>query len=466
MVVTFLCVPKSSKIFHPRKNRGIEAPRVASRIELRDCNRRLDLDYLEDKMEREASLENFSIAQDALLDKILRALKFVPNFDGSACNLTRFLNLCDTLVVTYAKPNPGNDVTNLALINGIINKITGAAARALSTNGAPQNWNGIRSTLINSFSDHRDESTLYTDLSQLTQGSDSPHIFYERIQNLLSTIITYIEVHDKLETTIQAKRTLYNSLALKTYLKGLEEPLGSRIRCMRPETLEVALQYAKDEMNIIYLQNKNTKRQNFTPQISSSPTLKPYRYDINPQYQKPFNLPRLNNGHHFNNNSYKPNMYQQQGPSRTQQMFKALPRSNMSTGFRIPPRQPIPMKNYPQPMSGISHPAARVLPPTQTGHDWRIHGNPPPNNYFKTRQINNNELNDPSFYSDYDYDYDEYPCDFQQYDPNYLPYDCSTSDQYNITEFTEQPETINSENNVPEPSKQDFPKDRKIVFPE
>lgn len=218
-------------------------------------------------MEGETSRARTIAEQDNLLDRILRALKFVPDFDGSACNLTRFLNLCDSLVITYGNPNPGNDVTNLALINGIINKITGNAARALATNGAPQNWNGIRNTLINSFSDHRDESTLYTDLSQLTQGSDSPHIFYERIQNLLSTIITYIEVHDQLETTVQAKRTLYNSLALKTYLNGLEEPLGSRIRCMRPETLEKALQYANKEINVIYLQNKNIKRSHFTPQV-------------------------------------------------------------------------------------------------------------------------------------------------------------------------------------------------------
>lgn len=177
---------------------------------------------------------------EEIINKIIRNLKFVPEFDGNPNTLIRFLTLCDKLVETYVNSEPGYELSNLALLNGILNKITGPAARTLTNNGIPRDWNGIRSTLINSFSDHRDETALYTDLSQLTQGADTPHVFYERVQNLLSYIMTYIELHDNLETTVISKKTLYSNLALKTYLKGLNEPLGSRIRCMRPTNLGTA----------------------------------------------------------------------------------------------------------------------------------------------------------------------------------------------------------------------------------
>ncbi|KAH9635048.1 hypothetical protein HF086_004402 [Spodoptera exigua] len=55
--------------------------------------------------------------------------------------------------------------------------------------------------------------------------------------------------------------------------------------------------------------------------------------------------------------------HQFQGPSKTQQAMRALPRADMSTGFRIPVRNK--PQNGPVPMSGISHPVARDLPLTR-----------------------------------------------------------------------------------------------------
>lgn len=176
----------------------------------------------------------------ATIDIVHKALRHVPEFDGNPNVLVRFLSLCDQLVQAYVNPAAGNELTNLYLLNGILNKITGAAGRTLATNGVPTTWQGIRDTLINNFSDHRDETALYTDLSLLNQGTDTPHVFYEKCQNLLSTIMAYVQLHEQVATTIDAKRTLYKNLALQTYVRGLNEPLGSRIRCMRPPTLEKA----------------------------------------------------------------------------------------------------------------------------------------------------------------------------------------------------------------------------------
>lgn len=377
------------------------------------------------------------VNQDEIINKIVKALRLVPEFDGNCNTLIRFLALCDKLVVNYINPAPGNELGNLALINGILNKITGAAARTLVTNGIPKDWNGIRSTLIHNFSDHRDESALYSDMSLLAQGSDTPQVFYERVQNMLSTIMTYVELHDSLETTVEAKRSLYKKLALQTFLKGLSEPLGSRIRCMRPPSLEKALEFAQEEMNIVYLQQK------LPPQHSR----KPFGQENQPSSSR--NFPPLH-AFNFRNPFIPQNMNNQpprpvQGPSRTQQMFRALPRSNMSTGFRIVPRQPQSPNNHPRPMSGISHPVARPLPPTR--QDWRIHGNPPPNNYFKTREINSNEIFDYS--EDYSYDgndFDSYYNDYVVHEPEY--------DTYQLTH--ENPDTQTTESDTANTNSQNF----------
>lgn len=310
-------------------------------------------------------------------------------------------------------PQPGNELNNSALLNGILNKITGRAAATLASNGIPRNWDGIRNALINSFSDHRDESALYTDLSMLSQRSDTPHIFYERVQNLLCTIMTYVELHESLPSTIEAKRELYKKLALQTYVRGLHEPLGSRIRCMRPETLEKALEFAQEELNVLYLKQKHTvqplfpRRQIGFNSFNNPQMMVPAQQNsLVPIYQNKsnFNPPQFANTYNANPSKFEP--YQPspifrppgQGPSRTQQMMRALPRSNMTTGFRIPQR--ISQQNFPKPMSGISHPNARILPPTPQ------------------QQINMNEIYDSDFYNDeylpdtfYDYYMTPEPCE-------------------------------------------------------
>lgn len=132
------------------------------------------------------------------LDSIYKALRVVPDFDGNPNTLTRFIRLCDQLVLTYVSNSPGAELTNLALLNGILNKVTGPAARTINTNCIPENWNGIRSALINNFSDQRDETALYNDLALLAQGSSTPQEFYERCQTLFSTIMTYVTLHETL----------------------------------------------------------------------------------------------------------------------------------------------------------------------------------------------------------------------------------------------------------------------------
>lgn len=364
---------------------------------------------------------------------IIKALRLVPEFDGNPHILTRFIKLCDQIVTAYNQPE--NNLANLYLINGILNKITGPAATTINSNGIPTDWPGIKSVLINNFSDQRDETTLYNDLAMQVQGSSSPQEFYDRCQTLFSTIMTYVTLHESVPTTISAKRDLYKKLTMQAYVRGLKEPLGSRIRCMRPESMEKALEFVQEEMNTLYLQQRNEgiskNAQPYNPKPVHVPMLMP-----KPQVPKPFTfgpvmkypMPQGPPRYPVNNTQYpKPNLQfnpnQPRMPSRTQQMFAAPPQNYNpnSNVFRLPPRH-FNTNPGPRPMSGVSHFTPKVLPPS--GHDWTKYGNPPPTNYFKSRDVNLNEC-----YT-YEHDYNDYNCYPVYYEPEHVFYD---SNSYSYT---------------------------------
>lgn len=414
------------------------------------------------------------MAQDDI-DVIYKSHRLLPEFDGNPHVLTRFINLCDRIVLAHFKVGPGHELNNLALINGILNKVTGPAARLINSGGISDNWNGIRSALINNFADHRDETALYSDLSMQTQGSSSPQEFYERCQNLYSTIMTYITLNETVLTTIEAKRILYSKLTLQAYLRGLKDPLGSRIRCMRPETMEKALEFVQEELNTLYLQQRNEgpSRKEWAQPSSSIPN---YNLPLDNFAQRmPIstpNVPGPSRPHILNNpgpsrpqpihptQGWKPhNMPQMQpprGPSRTQQMFRALPPNYnpQSNVFRMPNKPQQPSFNYgaPRPMSGVSPYVPKHLPPS--GHDWRKFGNPPPTNYFKTREVNFNDFEynyDPQYYYDYDqHDYYQDCTGYEQYPdvPNlYYNYESVPNYETSVVEEVDQDSAPKEEEN-------------------
>jgi hypothetical protein len=376
------------------------------------------------------------MAQDNI-DSIFKSLRVLPEFDGNPHVLTRFINLCDQLVLTYFSPEAGYELQNLALINGILNKVTGPASRLINSNGIPETWLGIRSALINNFADHRDETALYNDLSLQTQGSSTPQEFYEKCQNLFSTIMTYVSLNEAIPTTIEAKRTLYQKLTLQAYLRGLKDPLGYRIRCMRPETMEKALQFVQEELNTLYMQQRSesgpSKREWQQPPPQHNRNSVPF---LMPPRQPVFNMPgpsRPNVVPPQAFQGWRPNpssqMQSPRGPSRTQQMMRApLPNYNpQSNVFRMPNRfqSQNQSQNQHRPMSGVSHFVPRTLPPTGR-QDLSNFTNPPPSNYFRTREINFNELGyDYDPYHEYDYGCDQtsYPYDYLDY-PYYEEQSC------------------------------------------
>lgn len=387
-------------------------------------------------------------------DAIFKALRPVPDFDGNPNVLTRFIKICDQIVISYISAEPGNELANLCLLNGILNKITGNAASIINANGIPDNWLDIRNTLINNFADQRDETALYNDLSLATQGQKSPQEFYDHCQTLFSTIMTYISLHENLATTIEAKRTLYRKLTMQAFVRGLQEPLGSRIRCMRPETVEKALEFVQEEMNIMYLQQRNdsVSKSQMTHKVAYSTPVhipKPLQamssamWPAPPMQRPPPQMPqpfRFAPQQGFRGNPMQSQHQPQvRMPSRTQQMFGARPPSYnpQSNVFRLPPRNQSSQSFVPKPMSGVQHFHPKPLPPTGglRGHDWRTHGNPPPTNYFKSREMNMNVCYDNNYYPDYDYEPDNNYYS-QSSDETYYNYSDYPNYDYDATQMT------------------------------
>lgn len=304
------------------------------------------------------------------VDAIFNSLRFVPEFDGNPHILTRFIKLCDQLVVTYFKPQVGHELENQALINGILNKVTGSAARLINCNGIPDTWQGIKNSLINNFADHRDETSLYSDLAMQTQGFSTPQEFYERCQNLFSTIMTHISLHENVVTTIDAKRDLYRKLTLQSYLRGLKDPLGCRIRCMRPESIEKALQYVQDEINIMYWQERNadySNRRDFYQRFNRSRNNSTSSFDFpvrQPSYYAQFRGPPWQQPAQKWGPFSQPQMKPFDGFPSTQQARRAVSQdfNPQRNSFHISVN-PVSRNNdsyQPRPMSGV-HIAPEIL---------------------------------------------------------------------------------------------------------
>lgn len=459
-----------SKIFHPRHSRT-SGSSSNNRISQIDANRNLEviLENSDINLEPEMGEER--------VDRVYKALRLLPEFDGNPNVLTRFIQLCDQLVAQFISAEAGYELSNLALLNGILNKVTGHAARTINSNGIPDTWQGIKTALVNNFSDQRDETALYNDLALLTQRNLTPQEFYEKCQSLFSTIMTYVTLHESVATTIEAKRTLYKKLTLQAYIRGLKEPLGSRIRCMRPETIEKALEYVHEEVNTLYLQQRNDQlperramqsTSSFDPALHSVkpfnlPVPRPFTFapQLNqPGPSKPFYQPPRPM------QAWRPQVPFNHGPSRTQQMFSAPPPNYraQSNVFRMPQPRPgfTPHNNGPKPMSGVSHFVPRILPRTIQGHDWTKHGNPPPSNYFKTREMNINETDCYDYYEYPDYTYDNY---YEQtytepytYEPVYEPSGYSDYVPAYVEEHQEVPEVASDSQDFQTAQKSDKPK--------
>lgn len=398
------------------------------------------------------------------------ALKIVPEFDGNLNSLHRFLNAAEKVVNQFYDQENDNNFQNSVVINGIIAKLKGKALEIIDVT-AVTTWPRIKEVLIQNFSDQRDENSLNRDLVNLYQGNESPQQFYDRCINLLTTLINYINIHNDDEQLISCKRDFFTAQALKTFLAGLKEPLGSTIRAMRPKSLPEALQYIKEEHNILYLQRRsqpqnaanNFKQQNQNPsQIFKQ---NPQRFSQNWFQPGPSNMNfNQNSGHNQQQNFFRPNFNQHQ-PSQNQQSKNYF--------YQDPRNTP---KPKPVPMSGISY---SNMPKNNNGPSFgpnngprfgsnnrprfipnpnfqRQQNNPGRPNYFQNvghypdfsfEELNLNETNNAEYFEEsHDYNTDLYYPAENMY-PDYIPSSSDETFQYKrLPETIVAPETRENEN--------------------
>ncbi|KAJ3665222.1 hypothetical protein Zmor_000728 [Zophobas morio] len=186
-----------------------------------------------------------------MADFTLKDLKeLIPTYDGEQATLYDFIE-----AVNFAFENVQDEHRN-ALLFVVKSKLTSSARRFISSRQL-NNWEDIRQLLIGHYGDCRDTEGLLRDLTSCYQKpNELPRNFVQRIEDLLTKIRSSVALNNDLN--IGARNALnasHEKIALKTFLAGLSEPLGSVLRSQKPNSLEQAEQFLIEEENITYLKN-------------------------------------------------------------------------------------------------------------------------------------------------------------------------------------------------------------------
>lgn len=390
----------------------------------------------------------------------------VPQFDGNPSELNRFLATCKTLIEQFYDVTNRNCFQNTYLLHCLIGKLTGSARLVVNVQNV-STWDELKCTLYRHFADTRDESCLNRDLVMLRQGSnESPQNFYDRVLEILNLLVSFVDAHDTVESAT-IKRSLYQNLALTTFLSGLKEPLGNTIRCMKPIDLAQAIQFVIQENNVRYFQNNTHnpfkqhphKTQTTKPVINYFPTHQP-RF---PSFSNP-SMTNFNGN--FNTNTSH-NQFRQPFPS---QPIPIRPNNN----FR-PQKFPTNSQVFGRPNTNVFKPnSSKILPtPTpmsvctqqtfRTNRSNQFPGQRPSQGNFQQFQPRRNMPTIEEVYNteldttpnDYFYNYPEndhylqYNSDF----PNEEQIDFSTNNQYLDQSTIEDPQTSNETENFHQASK-------------
>ncbi|XP_030763153.1 probable serine/threonine-protein kinase DDB_G0276461 [Sitophilus oryzae] len=334
-------------------------------------------------------------------------LNCVPNFDGNPNDLNRYLATCQSLIDNFYIITEPNNFQNVYLLNCLFGKLSGNAKLVINVSNV-STWKELKETLYRNFADQRDEACLNRDLVMLRQSpNESPNQFYDKILHILNLLCSFVDIHETEQNSKNLKRKLYTDLALKTYLSGLREPLGTTIRCMRPTDLPTALQYVTQEHNTKYLQNFQNipkltvpvhKPPSFQPRLFQMSKFQPqnFRNNFQPQFsqntpRQPFNAFNMHTP--YNSFSARPSFPSQPIPIRpnfnniphrfpTNSQVFGKPNQNSQTNvFKPNPNQPFPK---PTPMSISTRQTSNIKP--------NFNNNYPPPQKFVSEELCNTQM--------------------------------------------------------------------------
>lgn len=238
-------------------------------------------------------------------------INMVPEFNGEAQLLSRFLETCEKLVNRFYNTANPEDFQNEYLMSSIRSKIKGDAALNIS-NCIINNWQDLKSSLLHAYGDKRDVCTLCIEMTNLKQTNESPFDFYSKIQKLLNLEQSYVKTHCSPNEAVVLSN-FFNNYALRILLRGLKDPIGSLMRTKNPQNLSQALNMLTNDFQL----ETSQKTPTFQP-LTRQPLQKnqnPNFRSNNNQFRQNFNTQRYNSNFNsqrpntsFNSQNFRPNL--------------------------------------------------------------------------------------------------------------------------------------------------------------
>lgn len=188
--------------------------------------------------------------------KLLHSLRnLIPEYDGDQATLSDFVTACE-----FVHSQIDVDL-NQGFLLVVKNKLIGKAKQFISSRNI-NTFENIKQLLIGHFGDCRDTESLLRDLTACIQKpSETPRVFVQRIENLLTKLRNAVSLDETLEdATRDTLNSSHEKIALKTLLAGLNDPIGTIIRSQRPSSIDEAIHLIIEEENIHYLKNRNSSR--------------------------------------------------------------------------------------------------------------------------------------------------------------------------------------------------------------
>lgn len=291
----------SSSSSDESENENVEQPEIIRQVILRPARLNIEMN----PVQQIQPIAGYPVGFHTSL------LNEIPQYNGSPSELSEYIRATEDILTQFWQQNEPGAYINKLLLSAARNRLKGAALEVV-TGQIYNSWDELKETLINNFGDQRSELNIRIDLTRMRQlPKESPIDFYNRIRSLLAILNSKISLGHEEQVIKDYKMLDSKSLALKTYLGGLMEPLGSFLRSKAPQNLETALTYVKDELDIRYFQNINRSQpqqkfstlsqpiqnRNFQPRQNFNATFQNYqqppqfRQNFNPTYQLNPNIP-------------------------------------------------------------------------------------------------------------------------------------------------------------------------------
>ena len=169
--------------------------------------------------ENSDSLCDVEIMEELPVTTVPDLVKDLKSYSGDPIKLTQWIADVDFIIEIYGRHK--NSYNYKVILRYIRRKIEGDADDYLTNNKILLSWRSMRTALLDHFSDQRDLITLNHQISNLRRNNDSIESFYQKINEMRSSILNVITVDPEVKLKIKrvfaigAYATSYKSIVGK-----------------------------------------------------------------------------------------------------------------------------------------------------------------------------------------------------------------------------------------------------------